>query len=375
MERSLNSFITLKLHEYGWYPKDHDDKELRCAIISNLLEPHLIHSSGPIPAILVKEATQIAVAEVLCTNLIDTPPNKEKLLSFTRSLVEQYHGLSFHQSIWNGALNLDDFMGNGGAPSPDTLTIPQIGRNLSFFSIPAEIRVMIYKEHLISPQGSVVRSFTPPPLLQANRMIRDEAIPIFYGKNHFEITVKRTPEYERLAGDKPSPSVDMYMWHRFLHMWEVFNQNGSNCLHYVERITVIYQLSLFTGLACGKNPFDKRIGFRLSSKPFEEDADEDYEMNSDPSDSGDSDDDSDDDSEVDPMELHAELVALLIGHDNEYIGYQTSNENHEQSPEKDFDPVGVFELERGSSEWASGSFRDTQHFLFDRVGRCGKPSF
>lgn len=122
MAHSLNSFITRKLHEYGWLPRGHEDEGFRRAIISNLLEPRSKHFQGPIPAILVKEGTQIAVAEVLCTILLkDTPPNNENVLSFTRSLVDMYHDLCFNQSVWNGALNLD-FMGTGGTPSQSTLT-------------------------------------------------------------------------------------------------------------------------------------------------------------------------------------------------------------------------------------------------------------
>ncbi|POS69305.1 hypothetical protein DHEL01_v212301 [Diaporthe helianthi] len=367
MGSSLNSFITRKLNEYGWLPAGHDDEDVKLAIIKNLLEPRSKHFQGPIPAILVKEGTQIAVAEVLCTTLLkDTPPNDEKLLSFTRSLVDFYHVHCFNQSIWNGSLSLG-FMGNGGIPSHDTLTKLRTGRRLSFFSLPPEIRNMIYKEHLISPKGRVVRSFTQPPLLQANRMIRDEAIPIFYSGNDFEITVKRTAEYERLAGITliPSmPSVDMWAWHRFLRMWDVFNKNGSNCLQYVERITVIYQLSLDTGSVFGENEFDKRIGFRLSSKLFEEDLDQDYKMKSDSeSDS----DDSDDYSDVDPDELEAEVLALAEDDADERAGYQISNGNQGQDPEKDFDPVGVFELNRGSVECRSRL--QTQHFIFYRVRR------
>jgi hypothetical protein len=239
---------------------------------------------------------------------------------------------------------------------------------------------MTYKMVLIRPKGTVIHSFATHPLLQTHSQIRDEAIPIFYGENHFEITVKRTPEYQRMLGYKASLDVDNYMWHRFLHMWDVFNSNGCNVLHYVRSATLIYQLSLNTGCPWGEGGFDSRLGFRLSAEPFEEDADGNYyEVEEDEDENADGDDDAathakDSDYEYgydDPDELQAEVDALAEDDSDDLFGYEPLHGDQPQIPEGDFDPVGVFELNRGISfRWRNRGH--TQYFIFSQIRMYSK---
>lgn len=141
-----------------------------------------------------------------------------------------------------------------------------------FFEFPGEIRDAIYRAILISSEGSVVRSFTPPPLLCTSQRLRSEALPLFYKHNHFEITVERSDADTKLAPPGVRmPSVDMRVWRRFLDMWNVFNAWGTNGLQYVERVTVIYQLSMDNGSPFGtRDEYDRRVGFRFSRAPIEE---------------------------------------------------------------------------------------------------------
>lgn len=142
------------------------------------------------------------------------------------------------------------------------------------FSLPAELREMVYREALLSPHSSPLRTFAPPALLHANKRLRNEALPIFYGENNFEITVKkRSPEDEALAARRRLPSVEMFVWPRFLRMWDVFNCFGSNSLRHVRRVTLICQLSMGEWQTFGYNKLNKRLGFRFSGVPFEEDTD------------------------------------------------------------------------------------------------------
>lgn len=136
-----------------------------------------------------------------------------------------------------------------------------------FFEVPSELRRMIYKEALIAPEGTLVRSFTPPPLLCASRRLRNEALPLFYRYNHFEITVKHTP------ADTTLPlwlNVERRVWQRFLNMWKVFDVSGTNGLQYVERLTVIYQSSVEVSYPfLDEGTRDRRLGFRFSRAPLE----------------------------------------------------------------------------------------------------------
>lgn len=230
---------------------------------------------------------------------------------------------------------------------------------------------MVYREVLVLPDGGLVRSFTSPALLQTNMVLRAEGTPIFYAENHFEITIKRSPEEMTLAAGKYLPNVDKGIFQHFLRMWPVFNVHGSNCLQYVRHINLIYQLSMDMGYPFGDDIFDKRLGFRFSHDPFEEDLDGNYgedEQSNAESDSDSSDDESDGDFE----ELEAE-EENIEAQDSTSNGYEyEADTDVEEDPEADFDPVGVFELNRGTFDWRS---RDkTYFFLWRQVNEQGKGS-
>ena len=234
--------------------------------------------------------------------------------------------------------------------------------------------MMIYKEALVVPDGGLVRSFAPPALLRANRILRDEGTPIFYAQNRFEITIKRSLEDEVLAFNKRMPGVDSWVWHQFLHMWDIFNVRGANCLQYVQHLTLIYQLCMDNGYSFGDGCFDKRLGFRFSRRPFEEDRDGNYEEDSDSKSDSDSSDD-DDGYEMD-LEVQAEADDLEAEDSEEddsdedmSEGEAVDDEDVETVQGGDFDPVGVFELNRGTREWRSR--RATHFFLFERMNDYG----
>lgn len=229
---------------------------------------------------------------------------------------------------------------------------------------------MVYKEVLALPDG-LVRSFAPPALLQTNTLFRAEAMPIFYSENHFEITIKRSPEDKIWAADRYVPHLDKTVWQRFLRMWDVFNVYGSNCLHYIRRITLIYQLSMDNGFDFGDNIvggiYDKRLGFRFSADPFEEDLDGSYGEESDAESGSDS---SDDEFDLDFEQLEAE-ADNLEAEDSTSSGYEyEADTDVEEIPAEDIDPVGVFELNRGIFDWPSR--HKTRFFLWHRMGEYGK---
>lgn len=228
---------------------------------------------------------------------------------------------------------------------------------------------MVYREVLVLPDGSLVRSFTSPALLQTNKVFRAEGAPIFYSESHFEITIKRSPEDMILAAGKYLPNVDKGIFQHFLRMWPVFNVHGSNCLQYVRHIILIYQLSMDMGYSFGDDIFDKRLGFRFSHDPFEEDLDGNY--GEDEQSNAESDSDSiDDESDWDFEEPEAE-ENNLEPEDSTSNGYEyEADTDVEEDPEADFDPVGVFELNRGTFDWTS---RDrTYFFLWKKVNEQGK---
>lgn len=222
---------------------------------------------------------------------------------------------------------------------------------------------MVYREVLVVPDGGLVRTFAPPPLLRANKQLRNEAIPIFYGENHFEITVKRSPQDEARAAVGGFPSVDMWVWRRFLHMWDDFSCFGTNCLRHVRHVTLIYQLSMDDGHSFGDGEFDRRLGFRLSSEPFEKDH---HDRGDDEEKRGGaiaSDTSNDHGIQSDPAEPDAE-VAELEGEESDEDG---------SGDKDDSDPVGVFELNRGTVNWRSR--REAHFFLFNRMCEYGNVSY
>lgn len=240
-------------------------------------------------------------------------------------------------------------------------------RAFPFFSLPAEIRNMVYKEVLVLPDGGLVRCFAPPALLQTNRLFRAEAMPVFYSENHFEITIKRSPEDVIWAAGRYVPHLDKTVWQRFLRMWDVFNVYGSNCLKYIRHITLIYQLAMDNGFDFGGDFYDKRLGFRFSADPFEEDLDGNYGEETDAESESDS---SDDDFVLDFQQLEVE-ADNLEAEDSTSSGYEyEADTDVEEIPAEDIDPVGVFELNRGTFDWPNRHY--TSLFLWDRVGEYGK---
>lgn len=222
---------------------------------------------------------------------------------------------------------------------------------------------MVYKEALVVPNGGLVRSFATPALLRANKQLRDEAIPIFYGANHFEITIKRSPQDEVRAAIGGLPSVDMWVWRRFLHMWDDFNCFGSNCLRYVRHITLIYQLSIDDGYSFGDGLYDRCLGFRLSSEPFGK---HHHDRNHGEGERGREsapDTTSGQGMQSDPSVIESEAA------DSDADGDEV-----EQVSEEDSDPAGVFELNRGTVvNW--GSHREAHLFLFHRMCEYGNVSY
>lgn len=234
---------------------------------------------------------------------------------------------------------------------------------------------MIYEEVLVLPDGGLLRSFAPPALIHTNKRFRDEAIPIFYGANLFEITIKRSLADELLAAGRKLPSVDLWVWRRFLHMWDVFNGSGTDGLRYVNHVTLIYQLSMDNGFPFGEDGFDKRLGFRFRSHRYEEDLDTNYEEDSD----GESDSDSsnNDDLEMDFAKLEAEAADLEADMDN-HEGQDLDEEDNSQDesvggvdqvPEENAGQERGFELNRGTFDWPNR--RETHFFFFHRIREFG----
>lgn len=217
------------------------------------------------------------------------------------------------------------------------------------FRLPAELREMVYREALIAPHGSPLRTFSPPALLHSNKRLRNEALPVFYGENNFEITVKRSPEDEALAAERRLPSVDIFVWRRFLRMLDVFNCFGSNCLRHVRNVTLIYQLSMEDGQTFGHNEFDRRLGFRFSSDEFEDNR------------GGDHVEDRRGEDKNGPDDSHAESEIEAADPETEGPGGE--------DPDADTDPVGFFELNRGTLNLRS--LREAHYFLFHRTCEYG----
>jgi hypothetical protein len=129
------------------------------------------------------------------------------------------------------------------------------------------VRNLIYKHALVAPNGVVIRSLAPPALLHASHQLRDEAAPVFYSENRFEITVGRSAEEEAWGAGLKVPSIDACAWNRFLHKWDWF-RTITSYLRHVKQITLIYELSMGNGCRFGDDEFDRRLGFRFSSEPF-----------------------------------------------------------------------------------------------------------
>lgn len=183
---------------------------------------------------------------------------------------------------------------------------------------------MIYREVLVVPDGGVVRSFAPPALLQTNKLLRHEASPIFYGQNEFEITIKRLPQDDEIyTAGRSLLSVDMWVWRRFLHMWEDFSCFGANCLKHVRDIVLIYGLNV-DEVCLERWSFDSLLGFRLSSHPFEEDC---------------------------------------------YRICAEDNGEADQAEEEDIDPVAVCEIHRGTMKWRRP--REVKFHLFHTTCEYG----
>lgn len=201
---------------------------------------------------------------------------------------------------------------------------------------------MIYKATLIASEDTLLRSFTPPPLLCASRRLRGEALPLFYKYNNFEITVQRSPQDQVLAAGRRLPSVDMRVWRRFLDMWNVFNASGTNGLQYVERVTVIYQLSARSGMPFGcDHGYDRRLGFRFSRTPFDEDV------------------------------VETQDEARNAGNKESSEGsHGSSSESSDEDDEYCDRECHYLALNRGTFDWPNRD--ETQRFLFEKNRQCSK---
>lgn len=211
---------------------------------------------------------------------------------------------------------------------------------------------MIYKETLTAPEGTLLRCFTPPPLLCASRRLRDEALPLFYKYNHFEITVKQNIADKTLAPGLlfRLPNVERRVWLHFLDMWKVFSVSGTNGLQYVERLTVVYQLYGQNGYSFGNGgAYDRRLCFRFSRAPLE-----------------------------DVVEGRSEEVIQNSSEDciEDSIEGSSWGSNEGSDGESDYDSRdGVIRrhvalLNRGTFDWPS--LLETQRLLFDKIRENGK---
>lgn len=178
------------------------------------------------------------------------------------------------------------------------------------------------------PDGGILCSFAPPALLQTNKLLRHEAAPVFYGQNHFQITIKRLPQDDEVCtAGRSLASVDMWVWRRFLHMWDDFNCFGANCLRHVRHLDLIYGLEM-DEICPEREGLHRRLGFRLSSHPFEEDC-----------------------------------YRVPVKDDGEF----------DQGPEEDTDLFAVCEVHRGAVKWHSP--RDVKFHLFHKMCELGKVSY
>ncbi|POS69359.1 hypothetical protein DHEL01_v212248 [Diaporthe helianthi] len=245
------------------------------------------------------------------------------------------------------------------APSDNPQAPPQTG-TCHFFKLSPELRHIIYRDVLITPFPGVVRSFVPPAFLQTNKVVRSEALALYYTDNHFEITVKRAPQHQNLDPKKKMVKVDSYAWHRFFTMWGEFSSTGSDVLRYITRITLIYQLSMDTGFGFGEDIFDNRLGFRFYGGTCEGDMDVCYGEAGSEIDCN----DSEEDRELDVQNINDpedDLVELNDEPNDNVVAFIPSN----APPPPDYDPVGVFKLAMGDFNWPSR--RDTHFFLYERV--------
>ncbi|KAK7732633.1 hypothetical protein SLS63_004888 [Diaporthe eres] len=351
---SVKEFVWLKLTEYGWFSTEEDNKEVAHGITCRLIALCINSSYSEAFHILFDGQAQTDFALEISTKFLslDPAPNDPNLRSFVSSIFSFYEDFFWSQRIQP---NLRKFnycqSANDGSPvsddssvSSDTQDNKLIASTESilrrFFEFPGEIRNMIYKDILIAPENTLLRGFTPPPLLCASKRLRGEALPLFYQYNNFEITVQRSPQDQVLAGGRRLPSVDMRVWRRFLDMWNVFNASGTNGLQYVERVTVIYQLSARSGMPFGTDyAYDRRLGFRFSRTPFEEDG----------------------------VESHDEA---------RNAGNNESSEGSDDSSSESSDGDGDYcdrechyaALNRGTFDWPNRS--ETQRLLFEKTREC-----
>jgi hypothetical protein len=93
----------------------------------------------------------------------------------------------------------EDVAGNRVLPEPVTINHeqPEDSRDSQLLSLPAEIRVIIYKYVLIS-NGDIgmVNYAHQPRLLQTNKQVRNEALDLYYKENIFNWRVQH---YDALA--------------------------------------------------------------------------------------------------------------------------------------------------------------------------------
>jgi hypothetical protein len=76
-------------------------------------------------------------------------------------------------------------------------------RTFKLMDLPDELRVMIYKHALLSEGCFVVNDSKKPALLSASHQVRQEASPVFFQINEFELRVKY---HDKKFGDRLGPT-------------------------------------------------------------------------------------------------------------------------------------------------------------------------
>ncbi|KAG6361121.1 hypothetical protein INS49_009345 [Diaporthe citri] len=179
----LSEFIRIELTEYGWFSTNQDNAEVASNVTHLFLSLYVRAGHSEAFHVLFDGQAQTDFALEISTKFLslDPAPNDPNLRSFVGSIFSFYQDIFWEQRIEPGLLevNLCQSASDGSSVSDNSSVISDIQDNklisnteailVEFFKFPGEIRNMIYKEILIAPEGTRLRSFTPPPLLCASR--------------------------------------------------------------------------------------------------------------------------------------------------------------------------------------------------------------
>ncbi|KAL1847799.1 hypothetical protein Daus18300_013841 [Diaporthe australafricana] len=104
-----------------------------------------------------------------------------------------------------------------------------------FLAVPAEIRNKIYRHALVQAErgqrpGDRICGLSQPALTRANKQIRSEALPIYYGQNFFQLNIASSMG-ECVPND----------WSSFVRMFSVFKAGrtggwGTGSLQFIQDI-------------------------------------------------------------------------------------------------------------------------------------------